>query len=167
MRKVIREVETKNIRPLWQVSLMFLLSVVFINFLITLSNKLGKYNDFASFIILTLSLIALIILIKKVLCNYVYTLDDEQLVFKKGIGKKSKLILDLNLNEIDFIRPIKEVKKDKGVSHTYKLMCNKNNKKLYVGQFIRDGKKYRFVFKPSENLIKSIDTYKNSQTVHI
>jgi len=166
MRKVLREVKTKQIRPLWQVGLIFLISVVLINNLITLCNGLGRrYASIASFIILLISIGGFSLIIVKLLKSYTYTLDNEELIFQKGLGARSNIILKLNLKELEFIKPIKNVKPNKKVKHTYKFVCDKERDKFYVGQFNRDGKEIRFVFKPSKEMLKSIDTITKKETV--
>ncbi|WP_427337697.1 hypothetical protein [Caloranaerobacter sp. DY30410] len=157
MRNVIKEVITKKPKPFWEVILMILISVIGVNFLITLCNKLGeKYAGIASIIILILSIGVCIFIIKRLLECYTYILVDDELLFERSVGKKNSLILKVPIDDIKIIKPYRELKNDESIAYTYKFICDKEYDKFYFGEFEKEGKRYRFIFKPGERLLKAL-----------
>lgn len=170
MIKGIREVKTKKQKPFWMNTLFVIATVVLVNYLITLCNRLGeKYAGIASIGVLILSIIMFILVIMKLLNSYIYTLKDDNLIFEKSVGKRIDIILELNLDEIILIKPYAELK-DKyteNVAHTYKLVCDNEYDKFFFGEFERNDMRYRFIFKPSERLLRIINNKVNEKTVQL
>ncbi|KGG80893.1 hypothetical protein Y919_03885 [Caloranaerobacter azorensis H53214] len=157
MRNVIKEVITKKPKPFWEVILMVLTFVVGVNFLITLCNKLGeKYAGLASIAILILSIIICMFIIKRLLECYTYILVDDELLFEKNVGKKNNLILKVPIDDIKIIRPYRELENDENIAYTYKFICDREYDKFYFAEFEKEGKRYRFIFKPSDRLLKAL-----------
>ncbi|KPU27516.1 hypothetical protein TR13x_05475 [Caloranaerobacter sp. TR13] len=157
MRNVVKEVTTKQLKPFWEVILIILISVIGVNSLITLCNRLGeKYAGIASIIILILSIGVCIFIIKKLLECYTYILIDDELLFEKSVGKKNNLILRIPMEDIETIKPYRELKDDENIAYTYKFICDKEYDKFYFGEFEKEGKRYRFIFKPGERLLNAL-----------
>ncbi|WP_066503953.1 hypothetical protein [Abyssisolibacter fermentans] len=154
----MREELEKEHKPLWKIILIIIFSIIALNYLITLCNKLGdKYAGIASIIVLISSIIICGLLITKLLASHVYVLLQSSLIFEKKIGKKSNTILKIKLKDIEFIKPYKEVEETKNVVSTYKFTCRRNSNKIHYGQFNVDDKKYGLVFQPSDNFLKAIE----------
>lgn len=151
-------VERKH-RPFWQILLIILVGIVLINYLITLCNILGeKYAGIASVAVLLASLTICTFIIIRLLSSFSYTLEEDRLFFERVIGKKKDLILCIKLDEIISIKPYRDVKeKDKGIEYTYSFICTKEYDEFYVGEFEKDLKRYRFIFKPTERLLQIIE----------
>lgn len=154
MQGMIKQTVSKKARPFWQVIIVVLLYVIGVNYLITLCNTLGgKYINIASLLILFFSLVVVALIIYRFLSKYMYLLIDDKIVFQKHIGNQNKKVLEIKLEEIQYLKPYKEIQSQKDIAHTYKFVCDREYDKFYVGEFMRDCKRYRFVFKPSERMI--------------
>ncbi len=164
MRNVIRETKARKERPFWLIVVIVFAAVLAVNFLITLCNMLGeKYAGIASIFILIVSLVLCCMIVMKLFSSYIYTLDGDRFVVEKKIGSRSNIILNVDLNEVESIKPYKDIKSDIKVDYTYKLVCSKEYNKFYYGEFTRNDKRYRFVFKPSDRLINIIKSTVNQK----
>ncbi|EOD00951.1 hypothetical protein [Caldisalinibacter kiritimatiensis] len=158
MNNIIKEVITRKEKPLWQIMLIILGSVVFVNTLITLSNHLGrKYAGIVSLIILFSSILITGFVLMRVFSVYSYKLVDNKLIFERVLGNKEKVLLSINIEEIETLKPYNEIDSSSKIDCIYKFVLDKEYDKFFVGEFQRDGKTYRFVFKPSERLLRIID----------
>jgi len=168
MKSVLKEVVSRKERPFWETLIIIIASVISINYLITLSNLLGrKLATIVSLGILLLSVLLCALVVIRLSTYYTYTLVDDDLVFQKTSGKKTIIIFRIKLGEIDFIKPYSEVEVDKNVDFTYRLICNRERSKLYIGEFQREEKRYRFIFKPSDRLITIINSRMNKETAQV
>ncbi|MTI48806.1 hypothetical protein [Sporosalibacterium faouarense] len=154
MNGLFKEVVRRQQRPFWQIVFIVLGAVILLNLLITSCNLLGeKYAGIASIIVLASTISVCGFLIIKIVAYYSYRIADNRLIFERIIGNKSKVILDLGIEEIESIKPYREMEEDKSVAVTYKFICDKDYDNFYVGAFLKDDKKYRFIFKPSSRLL--------------
>lgn len=168
MKGIIKEVVSKENRPFGLILLEILAGIIIINVLITLTNHLGKrYAGVVSIFILIFFLAFLAYIILKFISYYNYKIVDEELIFEKIVGSKSKIILSVNFDEIIGLSKYTNIEKEKDIDKTYKFVCSKEYEDFYVGEFIREGKKYRFVFKPSERFINVIDSNLNKKLSQI
>ncbi len=156
MKGVFKEIVQKKQRPFWQILLVILVTVIIVNSLITACNFFGEYAGIASIIILITSAVVIWQIITKLLGIYSYRWIEGKIVFERIIGKKTKVLLSVDIEEIDFIKQYSEVEPSDSVELTYKFVYDKNYDCFYVGQFQREQKKYRFIFKPSNRLIDII-----------
>lgn len=162
----ITERVVKRQRPFWQVILVIIGLVISINSLITLCNMLGeKYAGIASVIVLLSSMAACALLIMKFISNYIYKLSHDRLIVERAIGKRNNVLLDLEISKIESIKPIDELVKDKNIEHIYKFVFDKKEENVVFGEFTRDEKKYRFVFKPSQRMLKILNNKIKDQEV--
>lgn len=161
-RRVIKEVRTKDHITVRQFSLLVFTGIVFVNYLITKCNTLGpEYSGIASIIVLFTALTVFTFLAYRYLATYTYILDEDDLIFEKGIGDKKKTVLTVNIDEVEWIKPYNTVSKNEKIKKTYKFIYNKDDD-LYVGQFKKYGKKYRFIFEPSPRMVKALRTIQNA-----
>jgi len=158
MKNVLKVVVQRKERSLWQIIVMILASVVLINYLITLCNLLGeRYAGIASLGILLISLALCTLIIIRFLSSFAYILDDDKIVFERLLGNRSNIILSVNLSEITKISTYSEIEKNDNIAYTYKFVCDREYDKMYVCDFERESKKYRFIFKPSDRLLELIE----------
>lgn len=157
-RHVVKEVKSREELPLWRSSAIVMISIIFINMLITQCNRLSPSRaNIASIFILLSSLVLFACIGYRYLSSFTYILDEDELLFKRGIteGKITKLIV--TSEELQWIKPFKEVTKSKEVKRTYKFIFKKDKEKMYVGQFTRNGVKYRFIFEPGPKIKKALN----------
>ncbi|NBI06301.1 hypothetical protein [Senegalia massiliensis] len=158
IRHVVKEVKHRDYRPVWQTSIIVMIGIIFINFLITQSNKLQRiYAYIVSISILIVSLVVFVYFSYRHLINYIYILDENVLIFKKGIREEEKAKLIVKQDEIQWIKPFCEAERCIRVKQTYKFIFKKDKSKMYVGQFIRNNKKYRFLFEPGTKMKKALN----------
>ncbi|MGO1369933.1 MAG: hypothetical protein ACTHVE_06940 [Senegalia sp. (in: firmicutes)] len=163
IRHVVKEVKRRDNLPLWQISAIIMIAIIFINILITESNRLQKhYAYIVSIAILLSSIVIFVYFLYKRLINYIYILDENVLIFKKGIREKDNIKLIVKEEELEWIKPFKESEKCRGIKKTYKFIFKKNKEKIYVGQFVRNQQKYRFLFEPGKKMKKAL----NLEPVH-
>lgn len=157
-RHVIKEVKSREHLPLGISSAILMASIILINILITQCNRLGPSKaNIASIIILLSSLVFFAFIGYRYLSSFTYILDEDELIFKRGVteGKITKLIV--TSEELQWIKPYEEVTKSKEVKRTYKFVFKKDKAKIYVGEFIRDDVKYRFIFEPGPKIKKALN----------
>lgn len=157
MKGSFKEVVKRKQMPFWQMIFVILSTVIVVNLLITSCNYLGEeYAGVASIIVLLLTAIACGFLITKLIAYYSYRVVEDKLIFEQNIGTRSKIILTLDLEEIHSIKPYREVVVDKTIKSTYKFVCDRDYDNFYIGEFSKEEKKYRFIFKPSSRLLRII-----------
>jgi hypothetical protein len=155
----IKEVIKRKRRPLWQIVSITVGIVVLINMLITLSNYFGtKYAGIVSIIILISSIFICTQIVMRALAVYYYKLIDGTLVFERKVGNKEKVILSVDIDRIQLLEPYNKPELNRHrVKRTYRLVLDNEYDKFYVGEFIENDERYRFIFKPSERLLRIID----------
>lgn len=158
MKGTFKETVKRKQRPFWQILVMILAAVIVVNMLITSSNLLGpKYAGVASVFILLAATILCGLIVLKFLAYYSYRIIEDKLVFEEIVGKRSKIILAVDINQIESIKPYRDSKEDKSVINVYKFVCDREYDDFYVGEFNKEGKKYRFVFKPSSRFLNILN----------
>lgn len=154
MKPILKESVARKQRPFWQVIVLVIIAVFIINYLISLTNFLGeKYAGIVSIAILLISVAACSFIVTKFIEYYTYKIADDTLIFEKSIGKKSKVSLMIDIEDIEKLIPYGEMKEDSNIDYTYKFVCDKDYNNFYVGEFNREGKQIRFIFKPSDKFI--------------
>ncbi|WP_026477246.1 hypothetical protein [Alkaliphilus transvaalensis] len=158
MASLIRQTVSEPKKPFWQNMMYILAIVLIINVLVELTNFLPRgMAGIVSILILVLAGIFCSYLINRKLAQYTYVLIDDELIFHKQLGKREHKVLNVKVYDLDWVRPIDEVT-DKGeAKKIYSLSCKLKGEEIYVGQFERENKIYRFIFQPNETLYKAID----------
>ncbi|SHI59468.1 hypothetical protein SAMN02745751_00681 [Dethiosulfatibacter aminovorans DSM 17477] len=132
-------------------------SILILNILITLTNKLGGYRNFVSIGLVVVFGIIIFLIVERIISVYVYMIADKHIAFVKRIGKKDNIILDVKFKEIDRVLPISEMKPNAEVNNTYYFIYSEADENCKFGEYRRDGKLYRFVFAPSERVMRILD----------
>ncbi len=132
-------------------------SIIILNILITLTNKLGGYRNFVSIGLVVVFGIIIFLIVERIISVYVYMIADKHIAFVKRIGKKDNIILDVKFKEIDSIMPISEMKPNTEVNNTYYFIYSEADENCKFGEYRREGKLYRFVFAPSERVMRILD----------
>ncbi|WDV45971.1 hypothetical protein PV797_21220 [Clostridiaceae bacterium M8S5] len=156
-----KEEVTKKNKSLWEIIIIVLVAIVCVNYLITLCNKL-EYASLAAVIVLTASIVTCSLLITKLLSSYVYVLLQGSLIFEKKIGSKSKTLLKIKLQDIDFIKPYKEIKDTKNIVLNKFIIRGVKNTIYYV-QFTENNKKCGVIFQPTDSFISAIEKKMRSE----
>lgn len=132
-------------------------SILILNILITLTNRLGGHRNFVSIGLVVVFGIIIFLIVERIISVYVYMIADTHIAFVKRIGKKDNKILDVKFKEIERILPIGEMKPDSAVNNTYYFIYSEADENCRFGEYRRDGRLYRFVFAPSERIMRILN----------
>lgn len=153
MAALIRHTVSEPKKPFWQNLLYVLTMVLGINILVELTNYLPrKPAAIVSVGILVFAAALCSFLINRKLAQYTYILIEDELIFYKQIGKREIKILNIKVDEINWIKQIDLVSKEKKAKKIYGLACKLRGKGVYVGEFQQNNSLCRFIFQPSEDL---------------
>lgn len=87
-----------------------------------------------------------------------YKLIDKELIFEKMVGGSRKAILSFDAKYIEQFVPAGELKNIKDVDRTYKFLCKHSKNKVYCCIVNCKGRKVKYYFQPSEELIRKLKT---------
>lgn len=149
------EIIERDKKPFFPAFLSIVGSVVIINFIIFLLNKIIiKLPYLTNIIVLFLVVSTCSLIIIKYFSKYVYILQEDELIFSRAIGKKTFNILKIDLEDILYI---KNYTKDFHKRLNYKFVFDKDCKNHFVGEFKKEGKRYSFSFNPSASMLNEIN----------
>lgn len=152
LRRLV-EYEVKKTKPLWFIIFWTFIYVIIMNVLITETNVLiEEFRHPVAIAILAIFGILYIIIMLSGFSHYVYNLIEDEFVIEKKIGKRSKKMIKINIDEIIEMKSYMEAKAEGETLYTYKFMSDREYKKAYICKFNREDKVLSFVFKPSERL---------------
>lgn len=99
--------------------------------------------------------VAFVVLMRKVV-DYKYMLIDSDLIFYRILGSRETAVLNVNLGDIKIIAPVgsEQLKKWRKADKKYNLSTSILGRNQYCGVFCKNGKTCKFLFQPSEKLIK-------------
>lgn len=89
--------------------------------------------------------------------SYTYKLIDTELIFERMIGNNRRVILSVDARNIEAILQLKEGKNFKDIDRTYKFLCRPCKNKTYCCIVNNKGKKIKFYFQPSDELMRKIE----------
>lgn len=133
------------------------LTVIVLNILITMTNKLGSMQNIACIILLVIFGIIIFFITERIFSCYVYLLGDGNIGFAKSYGKKETLIIKVDFEEIKIFNKIEELQTNPNIVNTYYFIYRNTYDNCYFCEYERNKKLYRFIFKPSERLIRILD----------
>ena len=94
---------------------------------------------------------------------YTYKLIDKELIFEKNIGSTRKVILSIDVTDIESFLPLKEDKGSKDIERTYKFLCLSSKKNDYSCVVNHKGKKMKLYFEPSSQLVGKLKYIMNQE----
>ena len=161
-RSIEQTIVQKKI-PFFQLVLMILGGLFSISFIIRLLSHFGVIViRIGSLLIFAAAFFgSILILYKQIACLH-YQLFEDELLMEKVFGRMYHSFLSVRLNEIVFFGPYRqaEVRNSQGRKMVeYRFVSGKNSEDWYVGEFLRNGKRYRFVIAPNEELLKAIYSF--------
>lgn len=157
MEYIIREELKKEKHSTAMVIASGFLTVIILNVLITMTNKLDSMQNIACIILLIIFGIIIFFITERIFSSYVYLLGDGSIGFGKSYGKKETLIIRVDLDEIKFFKKIEELQTNPNIINTYYFTYRNTYEDCYFCEYERNEKLYRFIFKPSERLIRILD----------
>ncbi|HBH11654.1 MAG: Uncharacterized protein XD91_0134 [Clostridiales bacterium 38_11] len=133
------------------------LSIIVLNNLITLTNKLASNRNLVSIGLIIVFGIMIFLLMERYLSVYVYKIGKDTIIFAKKTGNREHDILTVNLDEVINMKDFKAVEPNSEVRETYYFIYRDMEDECKVCEFKHENKLYRFVFSPSERILRILD----------
>ena len=157
MEYILSETLKRHKNSITKIILVTFISVIILNMLITLTNTVKVYKNFLCVILLLLFCIIMYFVMKRMMFVYIYNLGDDFINFHREDFRKSKDILTVNFKDIQIIDKYENIRTNSKVQKTYYFIYGFNNNDCYYCEYETNNKIYRFVFKPSERLIRILE----------
>ena len=133
------------------------LSIIVLNNLITLTNRLETNRNIVSIALIIAFGFAIFLLMERYISVYVYKIGKDSIIFAKQTGGKEHDILRVNFDEILNMKDYKDIVSDAEVRETYYFVYGDMEEASKVCEFKRESKLYRFVFAPNERILRIFD----------
>ncbi len=152
----------------WKILFMVLGTIVLVNLATAFITRFGtKFGSISAITVLISCIIFCIFIIYRKLAYYNYKIIDNEAMFERVIGKANHIFFHIDLKNMDYIRPYKDViSNEKGV-RTYKFVIGKNKENWYIIQFLKDGKIHRLIIEPDENFLKAMEEYNKDRVTSL
>lgn len=151
----MNEIVERKEKSFFKVFLSVIASAILVDFVIFLANKYtAKYPYITNIIVIFMLIFTCSAILIKFFSKYSYTLEDDELIFHRLIGKNNFRMLSIKLDELSSIKPYSENEK---YNFNYKFVFDKSFENCYVGKYQRNGKEYFFLFKPSESFLNELN----------
>ncbi len=152
----IVEKKDKSAIKVFLVVIGFVVAIDFIMFFMRRYVKMFPYMS--SLMPILLVIISCSYILIKYFSKYLYTLQGEQLIFYRIIGKRKFEMLRVDCSDLISIVPYDE--KYKGDKYLYNFTFDKDKKGVYIGKFNGNNKETSFLFSPNESILKKLKGYK-------
>jgi hypothetical protein len=148
-------------RPVWQVLLVVVILVLAVNAVVVWINRMpGGYGGLAGMLLIILLIFYSSRLMNRKLARYTYRWDGRELAVERKLGRRSKPLIEIPGDQIDWVRPFDEMKsqllKMKRARKTMAYACRLEGEGVYMLQFHEGKRIYRMVFQPGEPLAKAL-----------
>ena len=151
-------------RPVWQVLLLVVGMVLGVNAVVVWINRLpGGYGGLGGLLLILAMILYSSRLMNRKLARYTYRWDGSQLSVEKRIGRKDKPMIEIPGNQMEWIRPMEEVKGQlhqmKRVRKTLAFACRLKGEGVFMLQFVERKRTYRLIFQPGDTLAKALQKH--------
>ncbi len=157
MEYLVKEVLKKEKKSTTRIILSGFIAIIILNILITLTNNLGKIQNVVCIMLLVVFGIIIFFIVERVFSTYIYLLGEDTIGFAKAFGKKESIIIKVNIDSIKFIKKIEELEPNPEVYNTYYFIYRDALEDCYFCEYTKNKKLYRFVFNPSERLVRILE----------
>lgn len=104
--------------------------------------------------ILVIMAVGVYVLVRNVLCDYVYSVDDEELVVTSSLGGNERVVVRVSLAQIRrVVFHTHDAAKNTASDGSYNARKSFSKERVYVCIFEENGKVYKLSFEPSEKLL--------------
>lgn len=156
-KEIVRHRKVSSVRGF----IMLVACILTVNILVNSTHYSSEYNIALEILLIAGGLLAIPILKSIVhvaytqrIC-YAYKLIDKELIFERNIGKSRKVILDIDMEDVEVFLPAMEAKDIKG-SRTYKFLCRPSKENIYCCVVRERDEKVKVYFQPSSELIRKL-----------
>jgi len=137
-------------------SLIFFVAII-LNIFIELTNYLSaKLAMIISIVIVFNAILICMYIIKRRVAAYTYTIIDDELIIKRELGDCECTLLNIKVKDIEFIKPIENLKHETKCTKTQRFSCRLRGIKQYYGQYRINNNVYRFIFEPDQRVYGEI-----------
>ena len=157
MEYILSESLKRNKNSTAKVIAVVFLYIIGLNQMITLTNNLAMYRNTVCILLLLITLILMYFIFKRIIFVYDYNLSEDSIEFTKLNGRHRKAILAVNFNNIKLIDKYENIYPSIKVQKTYYFIYGFNYNNCYFTEYETNNKIYRFVFKPSERLLRILE----------
>lgn len=157
MEYILSESLKRHKNSITKIIAIAFLSIVVLNILITLTNNLTMYRNTISILLLLITVILMYFIFRKLIFVYVYNLGEDFINFSRHNGRHNSSVLTVNFKDIKVIDKYENIYTNCKVQKTYYFIYGFNYDDCYFCEFETNNKIYRFVFKPSERLIRILE----------
>lgn len=115
------------------------------------------YRSLLQIGILMLMAVGVYILLRNVLCDYVYSVDDDELTAVSSLGGNERMVVRVSLAQIKrVVFHTHEAVKNTAADGSYNMRKSFSKERAYVCIFEENGKIYKMSFEPSEKLLEML-----------
>ncbi|QSX04932.1 hypothetical protein JYG23_09530 [Sedimentibacter sp. zth1] len=157
MEYIISEILKRKKSAMTEMIVVGILSVIILNIFITLTNNIEIYRNTICVFLLIIYCLVMYFVFKRMLFVYSYNLGEDCINFQKHIFKQNKNMLTVSLKNIKFIDKYDNIITNSNVQKTYYFIYGFVDEDCYYCEYETNNKIYRFVFKPSERLIRILE----------
>lgn len=152
MEQIVKRKDKSSIKTFF----VIILFVILIDFIIFIMNRYTENLPYITTILtIFLVVIACSYILIKYFSKYSYTLDKQQLIFHRVIGKRKFEMLRIDLINLIDIEPYIE-KSNKNPN--YKFIFDEQGDNIYIGRYKSDKCINTFLFSPNEEILKGLKT---------
>ncbi len=160
-KEIIEHQVSEPKKPTWQVFLIVIGLVLGVNGAVLTINRLpGGYGGIAGLSLIVLMALYSSRLMNRKLATYTYRWDGVQLEIERKIGRRSKPLLEIPGDQLEWVRPLQELKttlmKMKRPRKTMAYACRLDGEGVYMLQFLEGKGTYRVIFQPNPSLAKAL-----------
>lgn len=141
-----------------KVVLVGIISVVILNIFITSTNNIPAYRNTICFVFVLIYCFVMYFLFRKMLSSFIYNLGDNCINFQRQNFNKKKDLLTVKLDDIKYMDKYSNIIANFKVQKIYFFVYGSvDDDEWYYCEYKTNDKLYRFVFKPSERLIRILE----------
>ena len=118
--------------------------------------KTLKGSSYADFFTIIFMAYLIYFIIRRYIMAYKYMIIEDELIIRRIIGAKEKVLVDININQIEQIKEEKTSRIKKSSIKRSTFWNNCKNKSVLIITYIEDGNKNEFEFQPSDKMMTII-----------
>ena len=167
MEYLVSERLKRHSKSITWIVLSMILTVVILNYSITLTNYLDSSRNAVSFALVVAFGLIIFVVFKEMICFYEYKLSSKEVIFFRASRKHERQLLSVKYSSIELIDKYENITVNTNIKKTHYYLYDLDRAGSHYFQYEENGNKYRVVFKPSERLLRilerKVDTKKDGK----
>lgn len=157
MEYIISEILKRRKSSLMKIILVGILSIILLNICITLTNEIGMYQDLICLFLLIIYCLIMYYIFRKMIYVYSYNLGEDCINFQKHVFRRNKSVITINIKDIKIIDKYTSMNVNPDIKKTYYFIYGFVDSDCYYCEYEVNKKIYRFIFKPTERLVRILE----------